>query len=158
MHTNMLTLNGQKMAKSTGNNILPNEIFTGENDKLKKPFSPSVTRFFMMQAHYRSVLDFSNDALLASEKGFFRLADAIKKLEDLKPGFETEGLDVTLWKAKCYDAMSDDLNTPVLIAHLFDAVKYINALADGKADISESSLIDLRESMNAFFYDVLGLL
>lgn len=157
LHANMLTLNGKRMSKSTGNTILPEEMFSGNNEILEKAFHPIVVRFFMMQAHYRSILDFSNKALKASEKGYQRLSEAIKTLAELKPGVETVGMDVTVWKSKCYDAMNDDFNTPILIGHLFDAVKYINALADGKAEVSESSLIVLKETMNAFFYDVLGL-
>lgn len=157
LHTNMLTLNGKRMSKSTGNTVLPGELITGNNELLVKAFHPIVVRFFMMQAHYRSVLDFSNEALLASEKGYQRLAGAMKTLSGIKPSSETNGMDVTLWKSKCYDAMNDDFNTPILIAHMFDAVKFINAVADGKAEVSESDLLTLKESMNGFFYDVLGL-
>ena len=118
MHANMLTLNGQKMAKSTGNNILPSEILNGDTDKLTKGFSPSVVRFFMMQAHYRSILDFSNDALLASEKGFLKLMEAVTSLSKIEATKDANDFDVTKWKSNCYDAMNDDFNTPILIARL----------------------------------------
>lgn len=156
MHANMLTLNGQKMSKSTGNSILPVELFTGENDFMQKAFAPSVVRFFMMQAHYRSILDFSNDAILAAEKGFNRLTEAMKVMDQLSVS-ETSSIDLPAWKAKCYAAMNDDFNTPILIAELFDAVKMIHSINDGNATITASDLADLQETMNAFFFDVLGL-
>jgi cysteinyl-tRNA synthetase len=156
MHANMLTLNGQKMAKSTGNNILPGEIFTGENDKLNKPFSPSVTRFFMMQAHYRSILDFSSDAIEASEKGYNKLMEAINTLSKLDAE-NTSDFDVKAWAEKCYDALNDDFNTPILIAELFSAVKFINQVKDGKARVSKADLEFLIDKMNAFVFDILGL-
>lgn len=156
MHANMLTLNGQKMAKSTGNNILPGEIFTGENDKLNKPFSPSVTRFFMMQAHYRSILDFSSDAIEASEKGYNKLMEAINTLSKLDTGNSSD-FDVNAWSEKCYDALNDDFNTPILIAELFSAVKFINQVKDGKASVTKNDLEFLTDKMNAFVFDILGL-
>lgn len=156
MHANMLTLNGKKMAKSTGNNILPNEIFTGKNTILSKAFSPSVTRFFMLQAHYRSVLDFSNDALLASEKGFNRLMEAINTLDSL-PASPTSDFDVHSWKKECYAAMNDDFNSPILIANLFEAVKHINIIKEDKEKITAEDISLLKETMNAFVFDVLGL-
>ena len=157
MHANMLTLNGQKMAKSTGNYILPNDFFTGESEHLSKTFSASVVRFFMLQAHYRSILDFSNDALLSSEKGFNKLMEAINDLEHLPEGQTTE-FDIENWKTKCYNAMNDDFNTPILIAELFSAVKFVNQVKDGKASITKDGLELLSTTMNAFVYDVLGLL
>lgn len=156
MHANMLTMNGKKMAKSTGNNILPAEIFTGENDILTKPFSPSVVRFFMMQAHYTSILDLSNDALLASEKGFNRLMDAFGILDGLETGSKSD-FDTETWKQQCYDAMNDDFNTPILIAHLFEAVKHINLIKEGKETISEAGKESLRQTMKVFIFDILGL-
>ncbi|MGB5555702.1 MAG: cysteine--tRNA ligase [Flavobacteriaceae bacterium] len=156
LHANMLTMNGKKMAKSTGNNILPGEIFSGENDILSKPFSPSVVRFFMMQAHYTSILDLSNDALLASEKGYNRLMEAMDTLSALDTG-KTSDFDVAAWKNKCYEAMNDDFNTPILIATLFDAVKHINQIKEGQASITVDDKALLQETMNAFIFDVLGL-
>lgn len=156
MHANMLTLNGKKMAKSTGNNILPNEIFTGDNPNLEKGFAPTIARFFMLQAHYRSILDFSNEALLASEKGFNRLMDAYHLLEELKTS-ETSSFDVAAWRQKCYDAMNDDFNSPILIAHLFEAVKQINVINEGKAQVTKADLELLSQTMKDFLFDVLGL-
>ena len=156
MHANMLTMNGKKMAKSTGNNILPGEIFTGENDILSKAFSPSVVRFFMMQAHYTSILDLSNDALLASEKGYRRLMEAIAVLEKLETTNSTD-FDIDSWKQQCYDAMNDDFNTPILIAKLFDAVKHINFIKEAKESISETAKADLLKTMRAFIFEILGL-
>ena len=156
MHANMLTLNGKKMAKSTGNNILPNEIFTGENPNLEKGFAPTVARFFMLQAHYRSILDFSNEALLASEKGFNRLMDAYHLLDELKTS-EKSSFDVAAWKQKCYDAMNDDFNSPILIAQLFEAVKQINVINEGKAGITATDLEELKKAFSDFIFDVLGL-
>ena len=157
MHANMLTLNGQKMAKSTGNNILPAEILSGKNDKLTKGFSPSVVRFFMMQAHYRSILDFSNEALLASEKGFLKLMEAVTSLSKIEATEVVNDFDVIKWKSNCYAAMNDDFNTPILIAELFSAVKYINQIKDNKASINSSSLTVLTETMQQFVFDILGL-
>ena len=157
MHANMLTLNGQKMAKSTGNNILPAEILSGETTKLTKGFSASVVRFFMMQAHYRSILDFSNDALLASEKGFMKLMEAISSLDKIEPSSDASEFDVLAWKSNCYTAMNDDFNTPILIAELFSAVKYINQIKAGKATIGNSNLVLLRKVMHQFVFDILGL-
>ncbi|MCR9182701.1 MAG: cysteine--tRNA ligase [Flavobacteriaceae bacterium] len=156
MHANMLTLNGQKMAKSTGNNILPNEIFSGENTVLAKPFSPTVTKFFMYQAHYRSILDFSSDALEAAEKGYNRLMDAINQLDKLPTGNETT-MDIAAWKQSCYDAMNDDFNSPILIAQLFEAAKFINSVKDAKASITAEDLATLKTTLHAFVFDVLGL-
>ena len=157
MHTNMLNLNGKKMSKSTGNHLLPQEIYSGNNDMLSKAFSPSVTRFFNMQAHYSSILDLSNDALLASEKGHKRLMDAIDSLKNIKSG-DTSSFNVDAWTQKCYDAMNDDFNTPILIANLFDAVKHINQVKDNKATITKDDLALLKTSLNAFVFDILGLM
>ena len=157
MHANMLTLNGQKMAKSTGNNILPAEIISGDTDKLSKGFSPSVVRFFMMQAHYRSILDFSNDALLASEKGFQKLMDALNILPSLTASKASSDFDVSAWKQRCYNAMNDDFNTPILIAELFSAVKYINQIKDGTNNIDAEDLETFQQTLNAFVFDILGL-
>jgi cysteinyl-tRNA synthetase len=156
MHANMLTLNGKKMAKSTGNNILPREILTGENPILSKAFSPSVARFFMLQAHYRSNLDFTNDAILAAEKGFYRLMEALDGLAAITPS-STSTLDISGWKQNCYDAMNDDFNSPILIAQLFEGVRFINLLKDNAATITSEDLKILQTSMHSFVFDVLGL-
>ncbi len=158
MHANMLTMNSQRMSKSTGNYILPMQLVTGENDFFEKPFHPSIVRFCFLQAHYRSVLDISNDAMLASEKGFIRLMEAIKVVQSITPNDEKpSGFSLEEWKNKAYDALTDDFNSPVLIAHLFEAVKYIFALNDGKETISTKDLEDLRSTLNALVFDVLGL-
>jgi cysteinyl-tRNA synthetase len=156
MHANMLTLNGKKMAKSTGNNILPEEIFTGNNPVLSKSYAPTVARFFILQAHYRSILDFSDDALQAAEKGFDRLMEAIASAEKLPTG-NTSDINIQAWKQKCYDAMNDDFNSPILIAQLFEAVKHINAVKAGKLKITAEDLALLQQSLHAFTFDVLGL-
>jgi len=156
MHANMLIMNGKKMAKSTGNFILPNEIFSGDNEHITKAYLPSVARFFMLQANYRSVLDFTNDGLLASEKGFFRLMEAINLLPSLKTSGDST-FDIEAWKQTCYDAINDDFNTPVVIANLFEAVKYINQIKEGKATITESDKELLIKTIDAFAFDILGL-
>lgn len=156
MHANMLTMNGQRMSKSTGNYILPMQLITGENTFFEKPFAPSVLRFCFLQAHYRSVLDISNEAMLASEKGFDRLMEAVKSLDELKTSSESS-FDVSQWKQKCIEALLDDFNSPILIANLFEAVKFINSVKENKATISTSDLELLKETLNAFVFDVLGL-
>ncbi|MFC7358475.1 cysteine--tRNA ligase [Jejudonia soesokkakensis] len=156
MHANMLTLNGKKMSKSTGNNILPSELISGENDILNKPFSASVAKFFMYQAHYRSILDFSNDALEAAEKGFNRLMDANRTVEELSVA-EKSSIDIPAWKQSCYDAMNDDFNSPILIAHLFEGVKYCNGIKDASETITEADKQTLKETFYTFIFEVLGL-
>ncbi len=156
MHANMLTLNGKKMSKSTGNNILPGEILTGDNPFLSKAFSAGVARFFMLQAHYRSNLDFSDDAILAAEKGFNRLMEALKNLPNVMPA-STTSLNLKNWKKNCYEAMNDDFNTPILIAHLFEAVKFINLLKENSATITQNDLQDFSKTLSELVFDVLGL-
>ena len=165
MHANMLTMNGARMSKSTGNYILPQELISGENDFFEKPFHPSVVRFNFLQAHYRSVLDISNEAMLASEKGFQRLMEALKThsaisnqqaAESRKQKAESD-FNLNSWKEKCYDALNDDFNSPILISHLFEAVSFIFKLKDGKETISAEDLEELKTLMNAFVFDVLGL-
>ncbi|PRB03248.1 cysteine--tRNA ligase [Chryseobacterium sp. MYb7] len=158
MHANMLTMNSQRMSKSTGNYILPMQLVTGDNDFFEKPFHPSIVRFCFLQAHYRSVLDISNDAMIASEKGFIRLMEAVKVLNTITPDdTKQSGFSLKEWKDKAYEALTDDFNSPILIAHLFEAVKYIFALNDGKETISTGDLEDLKTTLNAFIFDVLGL-
>ncbi len=156
LHANMLTLNGKKMAKSTGNNILPREILTGENTILSKAFSASVTRFFMLQAHYRSILDFSDDAIVAAEKGYKRLMEAMSGLESI-PAAAQSTLNIAEWKQLCYEAMNDDFNTPILIAQLFEGVRFVNVLKEGKETLTAEDLKTFAAAMNAFVFDVLGL-
>ena len=157
VHANMLTLNGQKMSKSTDNNILPEEIFSKGSPLLSKTFSESCVKFFMLQAHYRSVLDLSNDALLAAEKGYNKLIDAINVLESLKDFNNKSDFDVKEWVNNCYKAMNDDFNTPILIANIFDAVKFINKVNQEKANISKEDWEVLLSSINSFVFEVMGL-
>ena len=156
MHANMLELNGARMSKSTGNYINPAELLSGENDIMSKAYRPSVVRFFMMQASYRSIVDLTDDGLLAAEKGFNRLMEAIHLIDNLKPN-SSSTFNVLEWKQKCYDAMNDDFNTPILIANLFDAVKFINQIKDGSASISENDLSVLKQTIEIFTFDILGL-
>ena len=156
LHANMLTLNGKKMAKSTGNNILPREILTGENTILSKAFSASVARFFMLQAHYRSILDFSDDAIVAAEKGYKRLMEAMNSLKEITAGTKST-VNIAAWKQSCYDAMNDDFNTPILIAQLFEGVRFVNLLKDEKETLNADDLNYFAKTMHAFVFDVLGL-
>ena len=157
VHANMLTLNGQKMSKSTNNNILPDEIFDKGSPLLSKTFSESCVKFFMLQAHYRSVLDLSNDALLAAEKGFNKLMDAINILEGLKDFSDNSDFNTKEWVNNCYKAMNDDFNTPILIANIFDAVKFINKVNQQKANISKEDWEVLLSSIKSFVFEVMGL-
>ncbi|MEP3836242.1 MAG: cysteine--tRNA ligase [Algibacter sp.] len=156
MHANMLELNGQRMSKSTGNTVNPDELLSGNNSFFSKAYSPSVIRFFVAQSSYRSVLDLTDDGLLASEKGFYRLMDAVNLIDGLKVS-ATSSIDIPAWKQKCYDAMNDDFNSPILIAHLFEAAKYINQIKEGQETISVDDLNLLKETINSFVFDVLGL-
>lgn len=156
MHGNMLTLNGQKMSKSTGNSILPGELFSGNNKFMEKAFDPMVVRFFMMQAHYRSTLDFTSEALVAAEKGYDRLMEAMKTMETLSGGKESTA-DVDALVAQFYAAMNDDFNAPILVAQLFEAVKLINGIRDGKQSLTSDDLEKLRLAVKAFVIDVLGI-
>jgi cysteinyl-tRNA synthetase len=156
MHTNMLTVNGSRMSKSAGNGFLPEQLFTGNHPLLEKGFSPMTVKFFMLQAHYRSTLDFSNEALDASEKGFRRLMNAVSLLEKLSPSEESD-FDVDAILQNCVKAMNDDFNSPVVIAELFEAVRIINTVYDGKGRISFTGLEVLNKIMNDFVFDVFGL-
>ncbi|MCX7548291.1 cysteine--tRNA ligase [Xanthomarina sp. F1114] len=160
MHANMLELNGARMSKSTGNYINPAELLSGENDIMSKSYSPSVVRFFMMQASYRSVLDLTDDGLLASEKGFNRLMEAINSLKTLTTSNESsknvkDSLDIL--RTKFYEAMNDDFNTPILISWLFEGVSIINKIKSAKEAISKEDLNQLSMLMHTFVFDVLGL-
>lgn len=156
LHANMLTLNGKKMSKSTGNNIYPHEIISGQNDILSKAYSPAVIRFFMMQAHYTSILDLSDEALQASEKGYHRLMDGMASVGKLPVG-PISNFDVETWLQKCYNAMNDDFNTPILISLLFDVVKHINLVKKGKGEITEKDRTLLMAALKNFVHDVLGI-
>lgn len=158
LHANMLTMNGQRMSKSTGNYILPMELVSGNNDFFEKPFHPTIVRFNFLQAHYRSVLDISNEAMVASEKGFQRLMEAMKILNQISPSNNLESsFNINEWKEKCYAALTDDFNSPILISYLFEAVNFIFKLKDGKEQISGSDLELLQSQMDSFVYEVLGL-
>jgi len=156
MHTNMLTVNGTRMSKSAGNGFLPGELFTGDHDLLERGFSPMTVKFFMLQAHYRSTLDFSNEALDASEKGFRRLMNAISLLEKLNPSADSD-FEIEPLAKNCVKAMNDDFNSPVVIAELFEAARIINTVYDGKGKISASELTKLKKLMNDFVFDIFGL-
>ena len=159
MHTNMLTMNGLRMSKSTGNFILPIELVTGANNFFEKGFEPSVVRFCFMQAHYRSELDISNHAMIASEKGFKKLIEAVESLKNLAQ-FQISNqssLEIINWKNSCYDAMNDDFNTPILIANLFEGVRFVNVLKDKTATITAADLEILSQTMQVFVFDILGL-
>ncbi len=156
MHTNMLTVNGARMSKSAGNGFLPHELFTGNHPLLERGYSPMVVRFFMAQSHYRSTLDFSNEALQAAEKGFQKLIKAGETLNKLGDSSEST-VNIKELKNNCYKAMNDDFNTPILIAHLFEAVRIINSANDGKEKLNEQDLKDLKDLYKTFVFDVLGL-
>ncbi len=156
IHNNMVTINGQKMGKSLGNFITLDEFFTGTHNILDRAYEPMTIRFFMLQAHYRSTVDFSNEALQAAHKGFEKLMKADDSLEQLKTA-TTSDFDVAQWQEKCYAAMDDDFNSPILIAHLFDAVKYINSIKGGKMKISAADLALLTTSFRTFVFEILGL-
>jgi len=156
MHTNMLTVNGQKMSKSLGNSFLPHELFSGNHPLLTKGYNAMVVKFFMLQTHYRSTLDFSNDALNAAEKGFMRIADAYKLLKGLKAS-ATSTENIAAIETACYAAMNDDFNTSVLIAQLFDTVRIINSANDGKASLTQADIELLLKIYTHFVFDVCGL-
>jgi len=156
MHTNMLTMNGLRMSKSTGNYILPLELLSGENSFFEKKFQPNVVRFCFLQAHYRSVLDISNEAMIASEKGLNRLLEGVKLLNNIQPK-SSSSFSVNDWITSCYEAMNDDFNTPILIANLFEGVRYINLLNDNVATLNEEDLKLFSKSVNQFLFEVLGL-
>ena len=159
MHGNMLTVNGRKMAKSEGNGFTPEELITGNHPLLERGYSAMTVRFFMLQGHYASTLDFSNDALQAAEKGLERLVMAMSKLADLPATASTEGseADIPSLLDRCAQAMGDDFNTPILISVLFDAVKLINNITSGKISISAAQRQELKEGMEGYVFDVLGL-
>lgn len=156
MHTNMLTVNGSRMSKTAGNGFMPLQLFSGDHPLLTKGYSPMTVKFFMLQAHYRSTLDFSNDALDASEKGFRRLMNSLSLLEKLVPS-ETGDFEIEQIRLNCVKAMNDDFNSPVVIAELFEAARIINTVYDGKGKITEGELTALKTLMQDFVFDVFGL-
>jgi cysteinyl-tRNA synthetase len=156
IHTNMLTVNGQKMSKSLGNSFLPDELFSGNHSLLNKGYSPMTVRFFMLQAQYRSTLDFSNEALEASEKGFKRMMNAFALAAGLKASAQGE-IDIEPFQQRCYEAMNDDFNSPVLIAELFEVCRLVNSVNDQKLKIDQHNLKLLQQLLQHFVIDVLGL-
>lgn len=156
MHNNMITINGQKMGKSLGNFITLNEFFNGSHALLERKYAPMTIRFFVLQAHYRGTLDFSNEALIAAEKGLSKLYSAAETLHKLSPG-TTSTENIQAWIDRCHEAMNDDFNSPKLIAELFDATRIINSIQQGNSTLTESDLELLKENFNLFFYDILGM-
>lgn len=156
MHNNMITLNGQKMGKSLGNAVSLEDFFNGSHTLIEKPYSPMTIRFFILQAHYRSTLDFSNEALQAAEKGVKRLFQALETLEKLKAS-DKSSININELKDKCLEAMNDDFNSPGLIAQLFDGVKMINSVKETKETLTEEDLVALKSIYHDFVFDVLGL-
>lgn len=156
MHNNMITLNGKKMGKSLGNAISLNQFFTGEHPLLEQAYSPMTIRFFILQSHYRSTLDFTNDALKGAEKGLKRLLQSQKTLSKIIPS-GIDSLDITNWKSECYEVMDDDLNTAMLISKLFEMVTHINNINTGLETISINSLKVLKNLFDVFIIDILGL-
>ena len=160
MHNNMITINGQKMGKSLGNFITLEQFFTGNHELLKQAFSPMAIRFFILSAHYRGTVDFSNDALVASEKGLERLMNGLADLDRIQPQADCDAETkkvVNELRQKCYDAMNDDLATPLVISHLFEACSVVNKLLDHKATICQDCLDELKSTMRLFAFDILGL-
>lgn len=155
MHGNMLTVNGAKMSKSVGNSFLPHELISGDHPMLEQGYSEMTVRFFMMQSHYASTLDFSNEALKAAEKGFKRLMTAVEAMNKIVPG-DASTFSVNDLERQFYAAMNDDFNTPVLIAHLFEAVRLINLMTEGKEKLSSDELLHFKTLVNGFVFAVLG--
>jgi cysteinyl-tRNA synthetase len=156
IHNNMITINGQKMARSLGNFITLDQLFSGDHPVLEQPYSPMTIRFFILLAHYRSTVDFSNEALQAAEKGLQKLMKAIGTLNKLNPS-DSSTIDVDTLKKKCYEALDDDLNSPILLSHLFEGVRLINSVADGSEKTDANGLVSLKELFNTFVFDILGL-
>ncbi|MBR0503650.1 MAG: cysteine--tRNA ligase [Paludibacteraceae bacterium] len=156
LHNNMITINGKKMGKSLGNFITLDEFFTGNHPSLDQAYSPMVIRFFILQAHYRSTVDFSNEALQASEKGLNKLIDAYARLQRVTPAATTT-VEVAGLREKCEEAMNDDLNTPIVISYFFDAAKAINTVTDGKGTLSAADLEELKSLFKLYLGDILGL-
>jgi cysteinyl-tRNA synthetase len=157
MHNNMITINGQKMGKSLGNFITLNQFFTGEHSMLERAYSPMTIRYFILQAHYRGTVDFSNEALIAAEKGLQKLY-AAEKLLDKLPAKEKSDENITAWVLRGEDAMNDDMNTPKLIAELFDAVRIINSAKEHHISLTKEDIEILKINFRLFFFDILGLL
>ena len=156
MHNNMITINGQKMGKSLGNFITLEQFFTGSHEKLDQAYSPMTIRFFILQAHYRGTVDFSNEALKAAEKAYDRMIDGWRRLQELRPS-EKSSVELPDFRKKCADAMNDDLNTPIVIAELFEACRIINSVNDGKATLTQSDIDELKDLFATYLVDILGI-
>jgi cysteinyl-tRNA synthetase len=156
IHNNMITINGQKMGKSLGNFITLHELFTGTHKLLEQAYSPMTIRFFVLQAHYRSTLDFSNEALQAAQKGMEKLLQTMELIQKL-PTATTSTINIGELQEKCYAALNDDLNTPILISHLFVALREIQAIANGTGSITAEDKTKLEELYKTFVFDILGL-
>jgi cysteinyl-tRNA synthetase len=156
MHNNMITINGQKMGKSLGNFITLNELFSGNHKLLDKAYNPMTIRFFILQAHYRGTVDFSNEALQAAEKGYARLMNGIEAINKIKTS-DKSSVDIDTLSKKCYDAINDDFNTPIVIATLFDGVKIINSIVAGSNTITKDDFEKLKKLFYDFSFEILGL-
>ena len=156
MHNNMITINGKKMGKSLGNFITLDEFFNGTHPLLDQPYSPMTIRFFILQAHYRGTVDFSNEALKASEKALGRMLEGYRRLQELTPSAEST-IDVSEIRRKCYEAMDDDLNTPMVIANLYDALRLVNQVKDGHAKATQADIDELKAVFDIFLVDILGV-
>jgi cysteinyl-tRNA synthetase len=156
MHNNMITINGQKMARSLGNFITLDQLFSGNHPALVQPYSPMTIRFFILQAHYRSIVDFSNEALQAAEKGLQKLLKVFDTLNKLNPSSDST-IDADKLKTKCYEALDDDLNSPILLSYLFEGVKFVNSVVDGSEKIDAPGIESLKELFNTFVLEILGL-
>jgi len=156
MHNNMITIAGKKMGKSLGNFITLNEFFTGSHEMLTQAYSPMTIRFFILQAQYRSTLDFSNEALQGAEKALARMLDGWRRLNELTPS-DKSTIDVSDFRRKCYEALDDDLNTPIVIAHLFEACRLINQVNDGNATATQADIDELKALFKIFLVDILGV-
>jgi cysteinyl-tRNA synthetase len=156
IHNNMITINGQKMARSLGNFITLDQLFSGSHPVLEQPYSPMTIRFFILQAHYRSTVDFSNEALQAAEKGLQKLLRAIDNLKKIKPS-DSSTVDTGILSKRCYEALNDDLNSPIALSHLFEGVRIVNSLIEGTEKIDEDGLKSLTEFFNTFVFEILGL-
>ncbi len=156
IHNNMITINGQKMGKSLGNFINLEELFSGDHQLLEQAYSPMTIRFFILQAHYRSTLDFSNEALKAAEKGYSRLIKAMDLINKLNPA-KTSDFNVSELGEKCNAAIHDDMNTPILLAHLFEGVKWINQVNEGRANLKSEDIVSIQDLFQKYVLRILGL-
>lgn len=157
MHNNLITINGQKMGKSLGNFITLEELFTGKNPLLTKAFHPMVIRFFILQAHYRSTLDFSNEALLAAEKGYYRMMEAYANLNKIKHSEKDSAINFEVFEKACYDALNEDLNTPIVLAQFFELVKIINSAYQQNENLSEKNITYIKNLYQTFIFEILGV-